>query len=741
MSPAAKVLIPFGFGILLGVRLSPPPALALLVGLLSLSIGLWLYVKRRDMADPFLLSVFLLTGASLGSLSLTSPHLEPFFGSKITFQGEVLRAHIRPYGVRIYCSGRINGGPKVRLVLVSEERIILRRGDRIVTKGTLNRPQPSRNPGSFDRRRYLAAQGIYGELRVKRIEKLPPTGLSIRRSAELLRGKIESLSLKLFPRRHALLVAGMILGDRERLPDEMEEIFRRSGLSHLLAVSGLHVGMLSSVCFFSLGLLRIPRKMVSALTILIVVAYAVVVGLRPSVVRTTIVVTLVLVGYMIDRDVNLMNLLAVAAMGMLTLRPQMLWDVGFQLTFAVTASIIYLMPRWERAWMRLNERWRRRWPISWIYKLIILPIMVTLSAQIGSLPITAYRFHQIHPWGLIPNLAAVWLLWAVVGLTPIVSTLALIWLPLAYPFAAVEWLALEALERLTGWASSLPRATLFVSKPALWQILLYGLLALAVANFGHLRRNPGRWILITASTLTISVWHFALSWPGRLTEVTFLDVGYGSAVFIKAAGGKTALVNAGPRRGRFDTGRTVIEPFLRHRGVGGLDLVIATGERLTLIGGLRHIERRFKIGRLILPDQRISDDIELGRRGSAMIWHIPAGEGLIVVKLRYGDVGFLLAGSLDREGQRWLMERGTNLKAHVIEVPRHGSKRGFNPAFLERVAPIMGVISVGPNPFHLPSQEVIEGYRAMGIEVLRTDESGAVMILTDGRRGWISTHL
>ena len=741
MPPAAKALIPLGFGILLGVKLSLPPILSLLTGAFCLSFGFSLYMMgRRRMADPFLLSLFLFAGMSIGAISLISPRITPLFGKRVRFEGEVIRSDARPYSMRIYSAGRIRNGPKARLIIRCRDKIALRRGDRIAAVGTLKPPQPSRNPGSFNWRRYLAAQGIHAELRAERIERLPSRGFSLRRSAERVRRRLESLLFKLLPKRQGLLIAGMILGDREAMPDDMEESFRRSGLSHLLAVSGLHVGMLSSICLLLLRLIRLPRKIASALTILLVAAYALIVGLRPSVVRTSIIVGLVLIGYMIDRDVNLMNLLAVAAMGMLILRPQVLWDVGFQLTFVVTASILYLMPRWEKLWMRIREDWRRKRPITYLHRLIFLPLTVALSAQIGSIPITAYHFHQIHPWGLIPNIAAVWLLWAVVGLTLIALTLASIWLPLAYPFAAVDWLMLSALEKLTGWASSLTHATLFISKPRLWQILLYVFLVIAAVNFGNARRNTGRWLLMAASILIISVWHFALTWPGRMTEVTFLDVGYGSATFVRTADGETALINVGPRRGGFDSGRVIIEPFLRHRGIRKLNLVVVTGEKSTLIGGLRHIEERFKIDRLILPDGEGRDHIKLGDRYQMTIWKLPAGRKL-ALRLRCGRVSFLFAGSLEVEDQTQLMKEGAELRAQVIEVPRHGSRKGFDPTFLRYVAPVRGVIPVGANPFHLPSQDVLRGYRRMGIEILRTDENGALTILTDGERGWILPYL
>ena len=741
MPPAAKALIPFGFGILLGVELSPPPILSFLASLLCLSLGFSLYLRRRRVADPFLLSLFLFGGMAIGVISLTSPRIEPLFGREVRFEGEVIRSDVRRYGMLIYSAGRIRNGPKARLLIRWGNKIPLRRGDRLEAIGRLRAPQPSRNPGSFNWRRYLAAQGIHAELRAKGIRRLSSRGFSLRRSAEGVRIKLESLLFKLLPEREALLVSGMILGDREIMPDEMEESFRRSGLSHLLAVSGLHVGMLSSFCFLLLRLIRLPRRIASAVTILIVACYALIVGLRPSVVRTSIIVTLALVGYMIDRDVNLMNLLAVAGMGMLAFRPQVLWDVGFQFTFVVTASILYLMPRWDRLWMKIGEGWRRRWPILYLHRLILLPFTVALSAQIGSIPITAYHFHQLHPWGLIPNIGAVWLLWAVVGLTLMALALASIWLPLAYPFGAVDWLALSALERLTIWASSLKRATLFISKPQLWQILSYGFLAVATANLGDVRRNAGRWLLLAASILTLSIWHLALTWPGRVTEVTFLDVGYGSAAFIRTADGKTALINAGPLRGGFNSGQAIIEPFLRYKGVKRLNLVAVTEEKSTLMGGLRHLRGRFKIDRLILPGESGRwNQVKLGDVCQVRIWSPPPGKRL-ALRLRYGRIAFLFAGSLEIEDQKLLMKEGAELKAQVIEVPRHGSRRGFDPTFLGYVAPVMGVIPVGINPFHLPSRDVLEGYGRMGIRISRTDEDGALTILTDGRLGWVFPYL
>jgi competence protein ComEC len=275
-------------------------------------------------------------------------------------------------------------------------------------------------------------------------------------------------------------------------------------------------------------------------------------------------------------------------------------------------------------------------------------------------------------------------------------------------------------------------------------MVLYVTAVFLIANLGDVRRNPGRWILVSALAVVLSIWHFAVLWPGRLAEVTFLDVGYGSATFVDMPDGGSALINAGPRRGISNAGKSVIAPFLCERRIGRLDMVVATGMKMSLIGGLEHIRSRFRIHKLVLPDANPAMEEwreTIGDSCTVSICKSPYGDGTMVAKVKYGEMSFLFPERVNVDFSAWLTRSGVNLESEMMVVPGHGNPKYFDAAFLRSVSPLIAVISVGPNPFGFPSDELVDRYADSGVRVLRTDRDGAVTVRTDGLRGWISTYL
>ena len=241
---------------------------------------------------------------------------------------------------------------EAKLLVRFSEPSPLRYGDRIEVEGVLRQPNEQRNPGGFDYRFYLARRQVFGIL-------YPPWGERLsRRIDPVFRYCVGRRScgggLKLFidaayreNRIHAQVLKGMLLGLRSELSPDILDAFRNSGSIHILAVSGLHVGLIATVCFFGFSLLRLPRKATDLLTIAAVILYACLVGFRPSVFRASLMAVIYLISRIIERDRDLFNLLAFAALVLLLINPAQLWDIGFQLSFAAVASIVYLAPKWE----------------------------------------------------------------------------------------------------------------------------------------------------------------------------------------------------------------------------------------------------------------------------------------------------------------------------------------------------------------------------------------------------------
>lgn len=268
------------------------------------------------------------------------------------------------------------------------------------------------------------------------------------------------------------------------------------------------------------------------------------------------------------------------------------------------------------------------------------------------------------------------------------------------------------------------------------------------------------------------VWTIALSYNGHILKVTHLDVGQGDSAFVEFPGGDNILIDGGAWSTRFDTGERVIQPLLQHKGVDKLNLVVSTHPHNDHVGGLICVAKNFQIDEVITGSygamtpayDKLYAQLDRNRvkHGDACVGIIHEDEGIkvevvapekanisrdqysqmnrnsVVLKVTYGGVSFLFTGDIDDEAEQLLIDSGKNIKATVLKVPHQGSKTSSSWEFLKTVQPHIGVISVGRrNPFNHPAPVILERYKALGIEVYRTDLQGAITVITDGRRGWV----
>ena len=415
------------------------------------------------------------------------------------------------------------------------------------------------------------------------------------------------------PSLHAQLLKGILLGKRSDLPTETLDIFRNSGTFHVLAVSGLHVGLVAMFCYFGFSCFRLPQKVLCLLTIAVVLIYACLIGFRPSVFRASLMAILFLFATLIDRDADLFNLLGFAALVLLLLNPLQVWDVGFQLSFVAVASIVYFVPKMEKPLRRLWDnaddspsqgsisvltRFRNA-TVKWL----ILSYLVTLAAQIGTTPLIAYHFFRAYPLGFIVGPFAVGLVSLIVAVG-MASDMCWFYLASAGEAARTpqprDYLYLLVVDRYiwTGMGYRETNPTDVRSLRPLHRLLF--------RDYVYWRYVYKHWrvaSLIGLSIVAIWVWDTAFHENGKLLEVVTLDVGQGDAAFVRFPDNRTLLIDGGiqrtyyddkkQRQVDYDVGKRIIEPYLDFRGVRRLDMVVLTHPDLDHGGGLGHILREF----------------------------------------------------------------------------------------------------------------------------------------------------
>lgn len=766
--PLVPIAAAFTLGLVLAVSFHPHPVALCLAAVLSALAAAGLLLRGWHTAAT---AGLVLTIALLGLLRAATPFLPADHMSRLALpsplrlEGRLASEPIRwapdrtrllveAEGMRVGEDRRSVQG-LVQVTLYGEPPP-LTEGQRIAGEFRLHRPFGFRNPGGFDYPGHLAREEIFlvGSGRADRLEALtpeaPPWPVRIKRWA------VETIQRHLPPASAALL-AGLLLGERTEFPPAADEAFRRAGVYHILAVSGFNVALLASAVFLGLSLLRLPRRLVAAAAIGLLLGFALVVGGQPSVVRATVMGVLLLLGLLLERETNLFNSVALAALVILLWRPGDLWEPGFQLSFAATLGILYLARPWIAA---LTEH---GWP-AWLSG----SVAVSLGAQLAVLPIMLVHFNQLSLIGVCANLVVVPLAAVATTLGMAALLLTLLHEALGHLLFQSLWLVLLALRAAVWMLAALPAAMIHLPAPhPAAAVSFYAALALLPFWRSHVALRCGAAVL-SALVLAATLWLWMRPADGRL-RVTFLDVGQGDAAFVELPDGRRLLVDGGPGgERRFDVGERVVAPFLWNRAVASLDVVVMTHADPDHAGGLAAILRRFRVRELW--ENGIADPLaeELGRlaaRQGTVRRRLAAGDRIwlgavpftvlnpptppltgsprgpasdennnsLVLRLEWGLASFLLTGDVEQEGEAELLARRRPLDHLVLKVAHHGSRYSTTEEFLKAGRPALAVISAGRrNPFNHPTPEVVERLLRAGAKVYRTDQDGAVILDTDG---------
>jgi competence protein ComEC len=632
-------------------------------------------------------------------------------------------------------------------------------GDRVALWGTLSEPSFFDNEGGFDGRSYLERERLDLVASVKSALLVTRTGRSFSPASWISR-----LRLLAIRRLEAALASSgarddgtegvlvsLVTGDRARFSPRDEELYRRAGILHVMAISGAHVAIVLVVFYFVLRRLGVDEAPTLAIALVLLPVYATFCGGRAPVVRSVLVATALAGSRLLSLDRASGNALALAALVLLVWEPMGLTDPGFQLSFAAMASILYLSrPLSARLWML--------GPLA-------LPMAVSIAAQTAVVPITAWHFHSFTPVAPLVSLLAI----PLAGFLVVVGILlvAFVGIPVVEPLlvASARWGSF-LLTETARVASSLPGASIAVPRPSAPWVAVYLVAIFAVALGGRLVRALG---FAALAPLFVTLLYRAEAPTGKL-ELTVLDVGHGDALVVRLPHGGRVLVDGGGLPGSsLDVGERVVLPYLLDHGGRGLDAVVVTHTDYDHLGGLVAVASALDVSeiwggapRWDRPTYRMFREVAR-RRGTpvrrlrprerfeldGVLWEVlSAGDVLdgdrveeendrsVVLRLTFGRSRLLLTGDAGDRVEAALLRRGSNLESEVLKVGHHGSRGSTSAAFLERVRPRLAVVSARPAPGRpLPSDVTLARLRDHGIETLRTDESGAITVRLDEAGG------
>ncbi|MFD2671598.1 DNA internalization-related competence protein ComEC/Rec2 [Marinicrinis sediminis] len=679
-----------------------------------------------------------------------------------------------------------------------------KRGDLVQVRGKLLQPMSATNFGAFDYARYLHTKRIHWQLFVEgsfsmasiSMEEMHLTGIDRwRHKLEQWKGWRDARQLQMAQQLENTytdpafsgFLKGMLLGYREDINEEQFRQFSVLGLTHLLAISGLHVGVLSGLLLLMGRWMRLTRERAIYVAMTVIPCYVLLTGASPSAIRAGIMTILALYAIRNNLSSNRYQLLALAAFLMVLADPYMLTSISFQLSFMVTAGLLVIVP--------VLYNWLPG--PAWLRSLL----GVTFAAQGISLPLTIYYFHSFSLLSWLANLLMVpWISMVVFPLSLFAYVLSgvtfvslllstTVSIALKISFAWVEWLNQFDVFHLIWKQPSLlwiAVYTLFL----FWLIRELERLKLEQAWNGGLKRHVDHLHLrccgILAGLFLLVVYQY-LSPQFHKGEgyVYFMDVGQGDSSLIITPSHETILVDGGgtlsflsskeswmQRKDEFEVGEDVVVPLLKQRGIREIDWMIASHGDQDHIGGFFAVLEAIPVRNLIFnglvePGSRAEELIQTAASYNIPIY-IPA-EGMqlqvdehtriaflmpfdqpepifrhgdqnevsIVMKLSMYDHQFLYTGDIGIPQEMALIHHleeegasisGTEKEAiDVLKVAHHGSKYSTSPAWLAYWNPQQAVISVGGrNVYGHPTREVIESLSASGTRVFRTDRHGEV---------------
>lgn len=610
-------------------------------------------------------------------------------------------------------------------------------GDRLTVEARLRAPRGTANRGAFDFERYAVERRIGATGHVVAIIARERAASP---SIDALRAAVSGfIATERGDDTASALLRALSVGDQAALEAADWRVLRATGVTHLIAISGLHIGLVAGFGALLAGAamrlvprlgLSVPRRQVQALVALVfAIAYSLLAGMSIPVVRTLVMIGVVLVAVLLRRSLGPWSALALAALAVIGFDALAVLNPGFWLSFAGVAWLIFC----------LGERSREAWIATFG--------RAQLIAALGLLPISLALFQQASLVGPLANLVAVpWISFIVVPLTLIGTALVGPWPAAASVVFAVAEQLMAWLWSLLAWMSTWPGAELFFAAP---DTLVVGLALAGAAVLLLPRAMPGR-ALGALLLLPLLLPRLEAPAQGRYA-VDVLDVGHGLAVLVRTGTHALLFGSGAGRSGLADIERLVV-PSLHGAGVARLDAVVlntlpSEAMAVEAIAAAIDVTRRIA--------GRAASGIEQCIAGTSWEWdgvhfrflHPPAhfpdlgGDSGCVLAIGDGEGQTLITGNAGDAVETMLIRReGTGLKSALLIAPNHGSQRASHGAFVRRVAPAVVAFSIGwNNRFGHPHPRVIDRYTWAGAQIVDTASGGQLRFVIDPALGIVES--
>ena len=682
------------------------------------------------------------------------------------------------------------------LYLKIDKKLIkdLKYGDKIRFSGEFIEATKQRNYGGFNYKQYLKTLKIYGSIKVEEIEVIASnqTNLFFRITNEIafnIKQKIDSFMKK----EDAAILKGLLLGDTTEIADEIQENFRISSISHILAVSGMHV----TYVIIGIKMLfesHLGKRKTKFIIIIFLILYTFITGFSPSIVRASVMGILLVGAEILHRKNDIWNSIAISLLLILFYNPFLIMNVGLQFSYLGTIGIIVFHKNILKLLKDIktkNKKWKYQYNkkiIKFINKVKEV-LAVSISAQLTILPVMIYHFNLLGIYFFITNLLVSIIIGPIIMLGAIAIFFSIFLFPITQILGVILEILIKSLIVISNF-SKIPFSKIYVATPKIYDIILYFILIflfnllytlyhskelnrtqMRARNLIALIRykvfmNRGKYKKIIFILVFIII--FISITPKKL-NIHFVDVGQGDCTFIVTPRKQTILIDGGGSTSKeYDVGKNTLLPYVLDRGYTKLDYIFISHFDQDHVAGILTILEELKVETVIIPKQEENTEnyqkflelikekrikVNIVKKGDRVnieknvyfdvLW--PEKEQIkenvinnnaTVMKMYYGNFSILFTGDIEEKAEEKILKvyegKERLLNANILKVAHHGSKTSTTEKFLKWVNPKAALIGVGKNNlFKHPSEKTIENLRKHNVTIYRTDENGEITITID----------
>ena len=676
------------------------------------------------------------------------------------------------------------------LKIDKKQEVNLEYGDKIFITGEFQEPQGMRNEGGFNYKEYLKSLNIYGSVKAKNIKVIEQNkGNIFMNFTYKISDEIKENIEEFMGEKYSGLLLGLLLGDSSKIDENIEENFKITSLTHILAVSGAQVSYII-VAMYSLLKRKIGIQKTRVVIIASLIFYTALTGFSPSIVRAGIMGIILMISGLVFRKNDIINSIAISLFFMLVYNPFLLENVGLQLSYLGTIGIIGFNKTIILILKNIQIR-NKKWKYKINRKLILLIskikeiLAVTMSASLAVVPVMIYHFNLFGTYFLITNLLASIIIGPITLLGTLLVIISFISINIVKILSYILKFLIDILLFISSF-SKLPISKIYIPTPTITFIIIIYLsliISLFIYKVFH-ERNPNTTILRVRNLLALVKYKFkqnrndiikriviisivislCIIFIPRDLKINFVDVGQGDSTFIITPKNKTILIDGGgSNTGSFDVGENTLLPYVLDKGYNKIDFMIISHFDSDHVGGLLTILEEIKVEKILIAKQEEQSEnykrflnivkeknipVIIGKEGdkiniekdlyldilfpeSEQIEENMINNNSLVFNIHYNNFSMLFTGDIEEIAEKRIIEitNKSRLKADIIKIPHHGSKTSSTRELLEIVLPKIALIGVGKdNLFGHPSSETIDKLNELKIKTYRTDINGEIII-------------